>query len=243
MEDAYSDIAQLYDMMRTDVPYKKWAEYLKGFFPEGGRKVLDCACGSGKVAIGLAKLGFDVTGSDISESMLERAAQNARNAGARVAFVKQDMRAIRLHTPVDAITCVFDPVNQLLNEKQVKAFLRSASDALKSGGVLLFDTVTERAFDERYEYSEGGDYAVTIEKMPPDGDRLAHIAVTGFILEKNGLYRRVGSRMDYRIHDAQEITKWADEAGFDCRVLGHLTQMAPENGEYRLQFVCKKRGE
>ena len=50
------------------------AELLQTLFVQNGydktADILDCACGIGTQAVGLAKLGFPVTGSDISEKEL-----------------------------------------------------------------------------------------------------------------------------------------------------------------------------
>ena len=42
-----------------------------------GSRALDCACGTGQLAVGLALAGFDVTASDVSDAMVRR----TRDAG------------------------------------------------------------------------------------------------------------------------------------------------------------------
>ena len=49
-----------------------------------GARVLDCACGTGTLAVGLALRGFEVTASDASEAMVARARALAAVRGARV---------------------------------------------------------------------------------------------------------------------------------------------------------------
>src|SRR5688572_10187998 len=48
--------------------------------------ILDCTCGIGTQAIGLALEGFDVTGTDLSARSIERARREAQAFGVAVAF-------------------------------------------------------------------------------------------------------------------------------------------------------------
>ena len=56
---------------------------------EAGSKarILDCSCGIGVFAIALARLGYEVSGSDGSEGMIEQAALAARNAGLEIPLI------------------------------------------------------------------------------------------------------------------------------------------------------------
>ena len=54
--------------------------------------VLDVSCGIGTQAIGLAKLGYDVTGSDLSPEAIERAKREATNRDLSISLSVADMR-------------------------------------------------------------------------------------------------------------------------------------------------------
>ena len=79
----YDELAPHYDKLFSD-----WAEasgqqagFLSRLFRaygfDAGARVLDCACGIGTQAIGLAALGYDVTASDISEGAMTEADRRA----------------------------------------------------------------------------------------------------------------------------------------------------------------------
>ena len=57
-------------------------------------KILDIGCGTGRHAIELAKRGYQVTGIDLSDSMLMRAQENAKREHVQVAFEKHDARRL-----------------------------------------------------------------------------------------------------------------------------------------------------
>src|SRR5438270_7700 len=57
-------------------------------------KILDCSCGIGTHAIGLALLGFDVHATDLSPKAIERAKAESARLGARVSFGIADFRSL-----------------------------------------------------------------------------------------------------------------------------------------------------
>ena len=58
------------------------------------RSVLDCACGIGTQAIGLAQRGYTMTGTDLSADAVDRARTEADRAGVTVDLAVADMRAV-----------------------------------------------------------------------------------------------------------------------------------------------------
>jgi SAM-dependent methyltransferase len=104
-----------------------------GLLPEGGR-ALDVAMGSGRNAVYLASLGFEVTGVEVSPVACEQALEAARAAGVRIEAVCADLEA--WDVPVAAFDVVID-----FNYLQRELCPRLAA-ALKPGGVLVFETFT-----------------------------------------------------------------------------------------------------
>src|ERR687894_826471 len=63
---------------------------------EAGGPVLEIACGTGRVAIPIARQGFAVTGLDVVPPMLDRARFKAEAAGLSVRWVEDDARTFDL---------------------------------------------------------------------------------------------------------------------------------------------------
>lgn len=139
----YTGFAEIYDELMTDVDYDAWADFyckmMEGFGIRGG-KLAECACGTGGLTLPLFRHGFHVTGVDLSQDMLWRAAQKARAQGMAIPFVRQDMRQLRLHRPMDAVLATCDGVNYLLDDVDVLEFFSSAYQALRpvAGFSLIF---------------------------------------------------------------------------------------------------------
>jgi len=99
-----------------------------------GNTALDVACGEGRNSVFLAQNGFRVTGLDISEVGLAKAAARAEEGGVEVNFIRVDLDDYELVERYDLII----NFNFLLRE-----LIPQEMRALNPGGVLLFDTILE----------------------------------------------------------------------------------------------------
>ena len=126
----YTGFAEVYDTLMNDVHYGAWADMYARMMTAYGiprnAKVCECACGTGGLTLPLQQLGYEMMGIDLSQEMLWQAAQKARKAGFGIPFIRQDMRQLRLHRPVDAVLATCDGVNYLLQDVDAAAFFQSA---------------------------------------------------------------------------------------------------------------------
>lgn len=97
-----------------------------------GRRALDIACGEGRNSIFLAGHGFRVTGVDISEIGLAKAASRAAEEGVEVEFVHADLDSFRPGGRFDLVVN-FNFLQRGLIPVEV--------DLLQPGGLLLFDSI------------------------------------------------------------------------------------------------------
>jgi 2-polyprenyl-3-methyl-5-hydroxy-6-metoxy-1,4-benzoquinol methylase len=89
-------------------------------------RILDCACGIGTQALGLAKMGFQVTACDLSPVAMERTRKEAEKRGLSMRTFVSDMLDLT-EVPdgeFDAVICVDNALPHLANEEQL---LRAAS--------------------------------------------------------------------------------------------------------------------
>jgi SAM-dependent methyltransferase len=106
------------------------------------KAVADVACGTGTFARYLRDIGVQpVYGVDCSPTMLRRAARKNSGNGAR--FLLQDLRALRLPSPVDLVTCNFDSLNYLPTAADLHRAFRRFAENLDPDGHAIFDIVTE----------------------------------------------------------------------------------------------------
>lgn len=112
----------------------------------GPHRILDCACGIGTQAIGLAGRGHPVTGTDLSPRAAARAAAEARTRGVPLSTAAADMRALPFGPAAfDAVVCADNSVAHLLAPEDVSDALVSLRRVLRDDGLLL---LTVRDYDE-----------------------------------------------------------------------------------------------
>jgi SAM-dependent methyltransferase len=101
-----------------------------------GLKVADLACGKGRHAIYLNKLGFDVTGFDLSAASI---AQAKLHANSRLHFEVQDLRTLDHPHKFDIALNLFTSFGYFQSEEEDLKVLRNIYNILKPDGYLLID--------------------------------------------------------------------------------------------------------
>lgn len=116
------------------------ARLIRGLRPEA-LDVLDCSCGIGTQAIGLARRGYRVRGTDLSPRAVERARVEAARLGAEVSFGVADFRALdAVAGEFDVVLSYDNAVPHLLDDGEVATALRSMRSKLRTDGLLLVGT-------------------------------------------------------------------------------------------------------
>ena len=102
-------------------------------------RVLDCACGIGTQALGLAARGHRVTGSDVSAPAVARAEREAAGRGLDIAFYAADMRDLSTvpGDNFDAVIAADNSLPHLLSEQDLAQALASIAAMLIPGGAFL----------------------------------------------------------------------------------------------------------
>jgi SAM-dependent methyltransferase len=101
-------------------------------------ELLDCSCGIGTQAIGLARLGWRVHGTDISERSLERARTEATRMGADVSFSLCDLRDLSsVAEDFDVIISCDNAIPHLLTDDDLARAFTSMHSKLRDSGLLV----------------------------------------------------------------------------------------------------------
>jgi SAM-dependent methyltransferase len=109
---------------------------LKMLRPEGGERILDLACGSGRHSIELARRGFSVVGADISADLIEIANRDAAAAPElEVSFVEGDLRELAFEAEFDLVLNLNDgAIGYFETEEENHRTFEVISRALRPGG-------------------------------------------------------------------------------------------------------------
>ena len=244
----YTGFAEVYDELMADVDYRAWAQLyvdLMARYGVTGGKICECACGTGALTIPLYQKGFHITGVDISQDMLWIAAQKARKDGLAIPFVRQDMRELHLHRPMDAVLATCDGVNYLLREEDLRAFFTRAYQSLRPGGVLLFDVSTPYKLENR----------LGNQLICDDGERItyfwqnsfhAHSATVDmhlcfFVRQEDGSYRRIDEEQKQRAWKKEDLEFQLRCCGFEQIAFYGNGRHEPRDKEERWHIAALRR--
>lgn len=141
MKDLYEKFAYDYDEFGAIEEYLgSERDFFEKLFTEHDVKtVLDCACGTGQHLYMLSEMGFDVSGSDYSESMLKVADKNLKSSGKSIPLCQCDFRYLELKHPqtFDAIVCLTTALPHLHTDEDLIIALKSMKNRLNEKGLLV----------------------------------------------------------------------------------------------------------
>lgn len=146
----YDTLAGVYDwlvpdaLVRPEGSVEAFATVVENLEP--GARILDCAAGTGQLAVGLALRGFDVVATDASGGMVGRVRQLARDRDAVLqaeacAWEELPDRGVG---EFDAVFCVGNSLTHAAGSPARRAALGAMARVLRRGGVLV---VTSRNWE------------------------------------------------------------------------------------------------
>ncbi|QSX04642.1 class I SAM-dependent methyltransferase [Sedimentibacter sp. zth1] len=119
----------------------KFLKFYKEVFNEYNITTIhDCSIGAGGTTLPLAKLGYKVSGSDLSKILLDKAKDNFSNEGYDVELFESDFRNLKNNLD-GTYDCIISTGNSLphINNTDVESFVKSIYSKLNSNGLLYID--------------------------------------------------------------------------------------------------------
>ncbi|AFH49795.1 SAM-dependent methyltransferase [Ignavibacterium album JCM 16511] len=101
--------------------------------------ILDLACGSGRHSILLSKLGFNVTGVDLSERLLTEAKNSAEKENLKIEFIQSDIREFSSEKKFDLIVNLFTSFGYFETDKENFLLFQKAYSLLNPNGYFVLD--------------------------------------------------------------------------------------------------------
>jgi len=248
--------ADLYDLFYASKPYAAEAGYLhdllRRFSTSPAHRILDIACGTGSHAIELAKLGYDVVGTDISDDMLACAGRKAAAAASTVRFEKQDMRLLDVgQGPFDGVLCLFDAIGHVQTTAAIKQTFQAVHRQLRADGLFIlefwhaaaiaggYDPLRVRRFD-----TERGEILRLSETTLDLAAQCATVQHAIYDLRADGTYEFAREQQVNRFFSLQEMIDLLDDCRFDTAryYSGYSSDemLTPET--WHIVLVARRRG-
>ena len=205
-------------------------------------RILDLCCGTGQMAQELKTLGYRVTGIDGSPEMLSYARENAPG----VEFLQADARSFELPLKYHAVVSVFDSLNHIMSNRELKSVFVRAYKVLRSGGLFMFDLNTEAG----YLYEWNGDFTIVeddhvcvVRSTYNQKARTADFDATVFRMKDDSWYRD-DVVLYQKCHAPAAVKSALKAAGFmDIEAYGFDWQSgmkALDKDARRVFFLCRK---
>ena len=243
---SYSDFAYIYDhLMHADINYEHLADYIENLFDRYGISpdlVCDLACGTGNVTIPMAKRGYDMTGVDLSEDMLNVARE--KSDGLNILYLNQNLADINLYGTMGAFLCMIDGINYVLTPKSLlRLFTRLKTCFMDPNAVFIFDISSRYKLqhvigDNTFIHSEENVFYSWQNRYIED-KKLSDMLLNFFVKHGNG-YERFEERHLQRAYSVDELTYLLKKAGFkNIDTFKAMTFEPPEADSERIVFVCR----
>lgn len=105
-------------------------------------KIIDIGCGTGRHSIELAKRGYTVCGIDLSENLLERAREKAKQNGLHIDFLKHDARNLPFEDQFDVAIMLCEGGFPLMETDEMNfEILKNVSKSLRKNAKFIFTTL------------------------------------------------------------------------------------------------------
>ncbi|MCR5216119.1 MAG: methyltransferase domain-containing protein [Lachnospiraceae bacterium] len=248
--EAYTEFANVYDVMMDDIPYGEWADYVEELLADVGVKregmqIAEIGCGTGNFLIEMAKRGYRISGVDLSPEMLAVAKKKLEDLGdTQTKLLEQDMCKLRLMDRVDAIVSICDSINYVLEPDALAEVFRHVDKNLKSNGVFIMDMKTKHFFEDVLAYNTmAANYencSYIWDNYYHEEERVNEYLLTLYI--KEGVYYRRCVESHYqKAYEIKEIQNIARANGFTrIDVYDAFTFDEPSKYSERVYFVFQR---
>ncbi len=214
------DVPRYYDLV-FDEDTEREADFLEAMHARfgrakagaGARRVLEPACGSGRLVEALARRGWSVQGFDLSAPMLDHARERLDAAGLDAALYRASMEDFRARGRVELAHCLVSTFKYVLRERDAEAHLAGVARALVVGGLYVLGFhLSEYDVDQRTRerwVARDGDTEVVcnIQSWPPDRRRRLERVRSRLRVTEDGRERRTETNWTFRTYDARQVRR------------------------------------
>ena len=240
---------QIYDLQDEgyydDYPLtEQWARALGG-------PLLDLACGTGRMAIRMAKLGYQVTGVDITPEMIDWARQKAAKEGVSIDWVVADARTFHLGKQFPFIYMLENVFQFFLTREDQEAMLARVCEHLLPEGCFLFETrnpiprhllLGRRPQPEPFTLPDGGQLVITEQQYYDPITQIQHYTHHHTFLQSEEKRSEKAIRTALRYVYPQEMKALLYYNGFKIHTCYGSWQQEPLTATSpSMIYVCQRR--
>ena len=244
----YDNMASQYDKLFLDwqAATQEQAFILNKLFKDNGfdksANILDCACGIGTQAIGLASLGYPVTASDISDGEIAEAKERAAKNHVKIRFEHADFRALSetFSEQFDIVICMDNALPHMLSNSALEAAIKSITNQIVIGGMFVasirdYDALLmeKPPYSPPYIHKTDKGQRVSFQTWVWDDN---HYKLTQYIIDDEETLQICKFDCEYRATPREELTNLLIANG--CSEV--VWKFPAETGFYQPIVIAKK---
>jgi ubiquinone/menaquinone biosynthesis C-methylase UbiE len=221
----WDDYAPFYDWENARTVQRRDVVFWQRLARAQQAPVLELGCGTGRIAIPVAREGVDIVGIDRSPEMLARAARRLKRARlrGRLSLVRGDIRSLpfRRNHRFGLVMAPYGILQSLTRERDLRMTLESVARVLPRGGLFGIDLVPDlprwEEYEDRITLSGRRSKASTVtlrETVRQDRRRRLTIFDQHYIERRGGARRTHRFRLTFRTLTVKQMATRLERAGF-----------------------------
>ena len=252
MANLFHKYGEYYDVIYADKDYEKECDFLESIFRKYAispvRSILDSGCGTGGHAIPLARRGYQVTGIDISETVIAQAKQKAKQTNLHINFRLADLRSFKTHQKFDAAIAMFAVMDYFTTNVELEKVIKNLRAVLKKEALLIFDAWNGLAVlrilpEVRVKVMDQEGKRV-IRWVHPELDAFDHLCKNRYhliVIKGNRILDEIEETHVVRYFFPQEIRHYLEENGFEVIEICPFLQLGGKVDETIWNMTCIAR--
>lgn len=224
----YDNLAPQYDKLFSDwqSAVQEQSFILDKLFHNYGfshtARILDCACGIGTQAVGLAALGYDITASDISSNAISEARKRAAEQNVSIRFEQADFCTLSesFSEQFDIVIAMDNALPHMLSVKDLKNAIQSITARIAKGGLFAasirdYDLLlkTKPPYSPPYIHKTANGQRISFQTWDWSG---SHYELIQYIIEDETTLQISKYPCEYRAICRTELTDLLLSCGCSC---------------------------
>jgi ubiquinone/menaquinone biosynthesis C-methylase UbiE len=244
--------AEWYDLVSDQKDHSKEIRFWERCIKESSQPVLELGSGTGRILIPLLERGYDVTGMDTSEDMMERCTAKCRQKGTKVELHEASMLDFNLTRKYGLIILGSGGLGLFTDDNDIISTFQRVKEHMKPRGLFVFEfqnvqCKSDNDLDENIwegDWVNGPDGVVIAWRKRWRSDDKSHCWECLFVIDKfvNGsLVETEANERTGRYFTVDEAVEYARKTGFqDIKATKWLTEEPPGRDTGVVTVKCRK---
>jgi len=255
MENLLRNSAWLYDVDNRDIVKDDIQFYIDYAKSLNCKNILELGCGTGRVALSLAKEGFNITGLDLSDEMLDvfraKIDDSVKN---KIEVIHGNMANFNLNKKFDLIIVPFRAFQCLTDDKDIENSMNCVRNHLNDNGIFIINVFNPRMnLDEswccpakvQWERLDENTGNYVIKKYSQDKidtqNRIIYVTFIYEVKDRSGDISTFEDKLKLKYHYENHLRDIVENAGLKIKEkFGWYDKTSVEETKSELIFVCGK---